>query len=175
MSKPLARHEKALRMVLGWLLTQMSVHQSFPATDLPITDGKSERLIAFCDSSWAPLLTLKRQSISRSYVFHRGSLVKAYPRLQVLIALSSCEAELAAIADFGVELAGIKRMVEHVVGKPIEASVIYTDSQAAVRVANNQGLSRKSRHLEIRNFLGAATTHGSFVVFALVSRRGPGS
>ena len=152
MSKPLARHEKALRMVLRWLLTQMSVHQSFPAPDLPITDGKSEGLIAFCDASWAPLLTLKRRSISGSYVFYRGSLVKAYSRLQVLIALSSCEAELASIAECGVELAGIKRMVEHVVGRPIEASVIYTDSQAAVRVAYNQGLSRKSRHLEIRIF-----------------------
>ena len=152
MSKPLARHEKALRMVLRWLLTQMSIHQSFPAPELPITDGHSDGLVAFCDASWAPLLTLKRRSISGSYVFYRGSLVKAYSRLQVLIALSSCEAELAAIAECGVELAGIKRMVEHVVGRPIEASVIYTDSQAAVRVAYNQGLSRKSRHLEIRIF-----------------------
>ena len=153
MAKPLVRHEKCMRSVLRWLLTQRRVQQVFP-TPSPILDVESAgcNLIGFCDASWAPLLCLKRRSITGAFIFFRGGLIKAFSRLQVIVALSSCESEVCAIAEIGVEIEGIRKMVEHLVGDVVDASTIYTDNQASIRVAYNSGLSRKSRHFEIRIF-----------------------
>ena len=153
MAKPLVRHEKCMRSVLRWLITQRRVQQVFP-TQNPILDIENigSSLVGFCDASWAPLLCLKRRSITGAFIFFRGSLIKAFSRLQVIVALSSCESEVCAIAEIGVEIEGIRKMVEHLVGDAIDTSIIYTDNQASVRVAYNSGLSRKSRHFEIRVF-----------------------
>ena len=154
MAEPLDKHEHAMRAVLRWLISQRGQKQTYPATSDVCDRGSEEVILAYSDASWAPLKLLKRRSISGSVFFFRNSAVKSFCRLQQLVALSSCEAELSALAESGVESVGIKRLVGHIIGlKDDEINIeMLTDSQAAWRVLKGSGLQRKSRHVELRVF-----------------------
>ena len=160
MSKPLDKHEKAMRLLLRLLRSQIGIQQRF-------------------------------RSITGACFFYRGSVIKAFSRLQQAVALSSCEAELSAPAESIQESMGMRGISEHLFlethchishaydalrasetfegfmnhllfgvqsqdetceeNTVIESEVkIRTDSQAAVRVLSSPGLQRRSRHVELR-------------------------
>ena len=153
MSSPLDKHEHALHALLRWLITQRGQRQTFPAqTD--ICKRPNDTLLAYSDASWAPLKLLQRRSISGGVFFFRNATIKAFSRLQQLVALSSCEAELSGLSESGVESVGIKRLIGHIVGLSDNEIGIeeFTDGQAAWRVLKGSGLQRKSRHVELRVF-----------------------
>ena len=153
MSSPLDKHEHALRALLRWLNTQRGQRQAYPSQS-DICERSDDTMLAYSDASWAPLKLLQRRSISGGVFFFRNSTIKAFSRLQQLVALSSCEAELSALAETGVESVGIKRLIGHIIGLSDNEIRIeeFTDSQAAWRVLKGSGLQRKSRHVELRVF-----------------------
>ena len=67
-----------------------------------------------------------------------GSLwfcVKGYSRLQTVVALSSAEAELFAIAEAAKEIAGLGQLASHIWGELTKPLAIYTDSASARQIA----------------------------------------
>ena len=119
---------------------------------------------------------LNRRSITGGAFLFNNSLVKAFSRIQQIVALSSCESELNAISETLQEGIGFSRLVTHFLDA--EANVqaissacqtcaklqklslylfgetipveIRTDSQAATRVLSSSGLQRRSRHVDLR-------------------------
>lgn len=185
MAQPLDRHERAMRAVLRYMRSQKGLCQVFPSSEATQEDIETRKLIIYCDASWAPMRVLKRRSITGACFFYRGSLVKAFSRLQQVVALSSCESELSALAESIQESMGIQRISEHffmhtrsvienlhesfLSSERIQGLVsclifgivecesapcieieVRSDSQAAIRVLTGSGLSRKSRHIELR-------------------------
>ena len=182
MSEPLMKHEHALRSLLRWLYNHRNFVQHFPAPEFSFGQDhpSGSKIVIYSDASWAPLRSFKRRSISGMAAFHKGSLVKAFSRIQSIVATSSCEAELSAIAECVQESVGLNRLAEHLstqaqveslmdsvcsaVGfnqlfihlfglskdEPIAPVEIRTDSQAAIRVLQASGLQRRSRHVELR-------------------------
>ena len=51
--------------------------------------------------------------------FFKGSIVKAFCRVQSLVALSSCEAELSSIAESVQEAIGLARLTDHLKFVPV--------------------------------------------------------
>ena len=113
MATPQDRHEKALRSVWKFMKSQRGIYQRFPSPEATIEEQEAQRLVIYCDASWAPMRFLKRRSISGACVFYRGSIIKAFTRLQQVVVLSSCESELSALAESFQESMGIKRISEH--------------------------------------------------------------
>ena len=107
MATPQDRHEKAMRSALKFMKSQKGIYQRFPSPEGTIEELEAQRLVIYYDASWAPMHFLKRRSISGACVFYRGSIIKAFTRLHQVVALSSCEPELSALAM------GIKRISEH--------------------------------------------------------------
>ena len=82
-----------------------------------------------------------------------GSLwfcVKGYSRLQTVVALSSAEAELFAIAEAAKEIAGLGQLASHIWGELTKPLAIYTDSASARQIAGMEGFLRRMRHVDIR-------------------------
>ena len=113
MAKPLDKRERAMRLLLRFLKSQVGVLQRFPSLDAPDREVDAVKLIIYCDASWAPMSFLNRRSITGACFFYRGSVIKAFSRLQQVVALSSCEAELSALAEAIQESMGMKRISEH--------------------------------------------------------------
>ena len=100
---PRAVHEDALRKFLRWLVGCPLLDQIFPSGDGATLEEEAATLVAFCDSNWGSESSTGRKSTSGGVIYIvAGSswyCVKGYSRLQSVIALSSAEAELFAIAE----------------------------------------------------------------------------
>ena len=111
-------------------------------------------LVAFCDSNWGSESSTGRKSTSGGVIYVvAGSLwycVKGYSRLQSVVALSSAEAELFAIAEAAKEIAGLGQLATHIWGPIVKPFAIYTDSASARQIAGMEGFLRRMRHVDIR-------------------------
>ena len=151
---PKPGHEKALRMVLRYLITDMKVGQRFPTEgELP---DYAETLLVYTDAGFAPMRSTNRRSITGVCLVYRGVLLKAFSRHQGSVTLSSCEAELSAGQEGIQEGLGLSRTVFQVLkalGLVQVTSLCLawlTDSLSGKMILEASDLQRRSRHVEIR-------------------------
>ena len=79
-ASPKPGHEKALRMVLRYLIIDMKVRQRFPTEgELP---DYAETLLVYTDAGFAPMWSTNRRSITGVCLVYRGVLLKAFSRHQ---------------------------------------------------------------------------------------------
>ncbi|CAE7330208.1 RE1 [Symbiodinium sp. CCMP2592] len=147
-------HEDALRKFLRWLVGCPLLDQVFPAGSGETLEEEGATLVAFCDSNWGSESSTGRKSTSGGVIYVvAGSLwycVKGYSRLQTVVALSSAEAELFAIAEAAKEIAGLGQLASHIWGEIAKPLAIYTDSASARQIAGMEGFLRRMRHVDIR-------------------------
>ena len=154
-ASPKPGHEKALRMVLRYLITDMKVGQRFPTEgELP---DYAETLLVYTDAGFAPMRSTNRRSITGVCLVYRGVLLKAFSRHQGSVTLSSCEAELSAGQEGIQEGLGLSRTVFQVLkalGLVQVTSLCLawlTDySLSGKMILEASDLQRRSRHVEIR-------------------------
>ena len=151
---PRAVHEDALRKFLRWLVGCPLLDQIFPSGDGTTLEEETATLVAFCDSNWGSESSTGRKSTSGGVIYVvAGSswyCVKGYSRLQSVVALSSAEAELFAIAEAAKEVAGLGQLASHIWGELTKPLAIYTDSASARQIAGMEGFLRRMRHVDIR-------------------------
>ena len=153
-ASPKPGHEKALRMVLRYLITDMKVGLRFPTEgELP---DYAETLLVYTDAGFAPMRSTNRRSITGVCLVYRGVLLKAFSRHQGSVTLSSCEAELSAGQEGIQEGFGLSRTVFQVLkalGLVQVTSLCLawlTDSLSGKMILEASDLQRRSRHVEIR-------------------------
>ncbi|CAJ1429592.1 unnamed protein product [Effrenium voratum] len=171
--------ESCMRAILRWLLSRLTVVQTFPSENVEweFANGPCEQIMGYCDASW------NLSSVTGFLLFWRGSMLKSGSRKQAVPALSSPEAEVVALAESAKEglsmaclvetaLYGIKKTILGEPEQPISQIqvVLKTDSTSAQCIAQMKGLLRKVRHLQLRVvFLQHLVDSGQ-----LVTRRIPG-
>ena len=117
----------------------------------------------------------KREDQSVGLLYWKGNVVKGFSRLQGCITLSSCEAEVITVCQTAQECLGLRRLVEFLEnfadmhelerfrqdditavnfdqigsseGRECYPVLIYSDSQSCLAALQNQGLSRRVRHM----------------------------
>lgn len=111
------------------------------------TNEESDVIVAHCDASWSS------EEESRSTT---GYLIKVFDNLvcfksrkQTLVSLSTAEAEFVALSDCSRDVMWIRNMIEDLGVKDVNA-IIYCDNQAAVKIAENKGNSKRTRHIDIK-------------------------
>ena len=150
--------EACMRSLLRWIQLGENLHkmQSFPTPKPLRTSGPTE-LVAYVDASW------NLQSVSGGIVTYQGITLKTFSRKQDVPAMSSAEAELAAMVEACKELLSIGCLLDTLKnGIPLDAlgcpktqhhslkMELFTDSQSAQSITAMYGLLRRVKHVELR-------------------------
>ena len=159
-AQPLRFHEKAMTKVLKYVKSNLHLWLSFQKST------EEEGLVLWVDASWGA------RSVSGYAIMHHGNLLKAVSKQQSTIALSSCEAELVALALGSQETLGIMSLIGFLEGyfekevntfedflrsNPDDYSLedgkflftAKTDSMSGSQVMQADGFNRRTRHLNI--------------------------
>jgi hypothetical protein len=139
MSAPTSRDDEALKRLSRYLLGRPRMVMEFVWQEpMPIT--------VYTDSDWAGCLTT-RKSTSGGALMRGAHLLRHWSATQPTIALSSAEAELAAIVRGASEALGMRSLMRDL---HRETSVqIWADASAAIGIVRRSGVGRV-RHLDTR-------------------------
>ena len=142
---PTTHDDKSLRHLARYLVgTQSRVQMLVPMR--PSLPKGTLLLQGFSDADWATDL-VDRRSVSGFALQLCGVTLLTSSKKQSAIALSSCEAELYAIASCAKELLGVRTLLLEL-GFQVVAR-LGTDSEAARAVAGRRGLGAL-KHVELR-------------------------
>ena len=83
-------------------------------------------------------------------IYFEGAVLSFWSRTQTIIALSSCEAELYAINMATIEALNVKSTIEELVKNCKKNITVYTDSSSAKSITSRRGVTRKTKHIELR-------------------------
>ena len=192
---PTNLHENTLRKYLRFVRTVAHMYQQYPANSasVPFYDG----LRGVSDASWGSSDSEKRRSISGGAIFWKGSLLKGYSRLQHCVTLSSCESEVIAVCQISQECIGLRHLVEFLESftSPDELSkfhssditmirfdqvgsnngresypiIVFSDSQSGLAALQNQGLSRRVRHMSLATCFVQSLVEAGHLVLTWIS------
>ena len=134
-------YECALR-VLVYLARTPKVGTTFSGKG----DG-ANRVRAYADSNW-----MEVRSTTGFCIMLGNAMVCGASRRQHCITMSSCEAELVALADCAIELLfvmGVLKQLGYDCTDPVE---VYTDNKAAYQLCNRHTTTSNSRHVDRKMF-----------------------
>ena len=122
-----------------------------PKTRTRVPEGEPELLSveAYSDSDWAGCRDTRR-STSGGMIYFEGAVLSFWSRTQTTIALSSCEAELYAINMATIEALNVKSTIEELFKNCKTNITVYTDSSSAKSITSRRGVTRKTKHIELR-------------------------
>ena len=122
---------------------------------LPVRNQEGKfpvQIVSYSDSDWAGCQK-SRRSTSGSLVSVFNINVQSTSRTQASIAHSSAEGELYAMTQASVESLAIKNFIQEFSSVILSSSVsivIQTDSSAGKSMASRLGISRRSKHIELK-------------------------
>jgi hypothetical protein len=131
-----------LERVLVYLARTKKIGTTFSAH----TNG-ARKLRAYADANW----TTTRSTTGFVIMLAGGAIAHA-SRRQHCISMSTCEAELIALADCAIELLyiiGLLRFLGHEIDEAIE---VYTDNKAAYDLCHRFNSAQNSRHIDRKLF-----------------------
>ena len=139
LSSPDANDMEKLKRVARYLVGRPRVYQEFEWQRYPM------HLDAYTDSDFAGC-SKTRKSTTGGCVMWGGHCLKGWSNTQAIIALSSGEAELAALVKGSVELMGMRSIMQDFGYQ--ESLGLSTDATAAIWMVTREGLG-KVRHLAV--------------------------
>ena len=131
-----------LQHVLVFLGRSRNVGITFSAY---AADGDTLKM--YCDANWNVT-----RSVTGFCIMLAGAAVVCVSRRQHCITMSTCEAELVALADGAIELLHIKAVAEFLGLDVGEAVDVWTDSKAAYDLCHRFTTSQHSRHIDRKYF-----------------------
>ena len=94
-----------------------------------------------------------------------GAAIYYRTRLQPTVAQSSTEAEFTNMADAGKAALYLKWILEELGIIMDNPTPIHADNQGAIRMANAQQPTRRTRHVEMKHFIILQWTDNKFINF----------
>jgi hypothetical protein len=117
--------------------------------DFPVSE--EFKMVAYTDASFA--VTEKMQSISGWVIYVNGSPILWGSMKQTVVVDSSCSAEYVAASICVKKVKELEHLLEFLEIRCPKPYTVYTDSQAAKAIADNNNALGNVRHLAIRTHL----------------------
>ena len=108
---------------------------------------KANVLRAYADSNWS-----ERRSTTGFVIFLAGGAINCASRRQHCITMSSCEAELVALAELAIELIHVSAMTAHIGLSRSGPISVYTDNKGAHDLCHRFTSAQNSRHIDRKVF-----------------------
>lgn len=146
MHNPLEEHLEAVYRILRYL-------KKTPGAGLLFEKNEMRNVEAFTDADWAGSVE-DRRSTTGYCTKVWGNLVTWRSKKQSVVARSSSEAELRALAQGVCELIWIKRILRELKLQRTEPLKLYCDNKSAINIAHNPVHHDRTKHVEIdRHFI----------------------
>ena len=122
---------------------------------LPTADSQGfipAEIVSFSDSGWARCQR-SRRSTSGSLITLYSVNLSSTSRTQASVSHSSAEAELYAMTQASVDSLAIKRFIKELKSEILSRDVkitLKTDSSAGKTMASRLGISKRSKHIELK-------------------------
>lgn len=141
MHNPTNVHMQAGKRVLRYL-------EGSPSQGILLALQSVAKLTAFCDSDWASCPTTRR-STTRYCILLGSSPISWKAKKQTVVARSSAEAEYRAMALTACEVTWLTSLLKDLGLSNLPATVLKCDNQAALAIAANPVLHKRTKHVEI--------------------------
>lgn len=146
MHSPTEEHLEAVFRVLRYL-------KGTPGRGLYFKKNEGRNIEAYTDADWAGAIE-DRRSTSGYCTFVWGNLVTWRSKKQTVVARSSAEAELRAVAHGICEVLWLKILLEELKAKLEFPLKIYCDNKAAINISHNPVHHDRTKHVEVdRHFI----------------------
>ena len=177
LQSPTQHNEKQLKHVLRYLKGSLQYTTCLqPPRKRVVEQASTIEIQAFADSDWAGC-TKTRRSTSGASLCLWGLTLATSSRTQATQALSSAEAELYAMGMAIQDALHLQSLLQELkltqLAKPFELTV-YTDSSSGKALASRLGLTRKSKHVQLRFlFVQDLVASGQLKLSKVPSERNP--
>ena len=177
LQSPTQQNEKQLKHVLRYLKGSLQYTTCLqPPRKRVVEQASTIEIQAFADSDWAGC-TKTRRSTSGASLCLWGVTLATSSRTQATQALSSAEAELYAMGMAIQDALHLQSLLQELkltqLAKPFELTV-YTDSSSGKALASRLGLTRKSKHVQLRFlFMQDLVASGQLKLSKVPSERNP--
>ena len=153
LQSPTLQDEKQLKHVLRYLRGSLQYTTCLqPPRKRVVEQASTIEIQAFADSDWAGCAKTRRSTSGASLCLW-GVTIATSSRTQATQALSSAEAELYAMGMAIQDALHLQSLLQELkltqLAKPFELTV-YTDSSSGKALASKLGLTRKSKHVQLR-------------------------
>ena len=108
-------------------------------------------LHGYMDSDWASDVA-HRRSVSGIAILLAGAVVSYKSKLQPTVALSSTEAEFSAASEAGKMVLYLRSILDEINVPQDNATTLYEDNDGTLLMANAGQPTRRTRHIDIREF-----------------------
>ena len=113
----------------------------------------SVEIVSFSDSDWAGCQRSRRRSTSGSLITLYSVNLSSTSRTQASVSHSSAEAKLYAMTQASVDSLAIKHFIKELKSEILSRDVkitLKTDSSAGKTMASRLGISKRSKHIELK-------------------------
>jgi hypothetical protein len=93
-----------------------------------------------------------RCSISGMVFFLGGAVIAWKARVQPTVSLSTAQSEFLAASDYGRLALFIRAVMTELGQSQLQATTIYEDNDACIKVSDSSAPTRQMRHIAIRDF-----------------------
>ncbi|CAH9143473.1 unnamed protein product [Cuscuta epithymum] len=140
MGDPGKEHWKVVKWIMRYLKGTASNTLCF--------DGKNVELLGHVDADLASNDSDGSRSTTRYVFTFGGTAVSWLSQLQKIVALSTTEAEYVAITEASKEMVWLQNLLGEL-GKEYKNSILYSNSQSAIFLANNSAFHKRTKHIRL--------------------------
>ena len=154
MSKPGKQHWEAVKWILRYL-------KGLSNTCLCFT-GASLKLQGYVDADFAGDIDSRKSTTG--FVFTLGGTSISWAsNLQMLVTLSTTEAEYVAAIEAGKEMIWLHGFLDEL-GKKQEMGILHSDNQSAIFLAKNSAFHSKSKHIQTKYYFMSYLVEDKLVI-----------
>ena len=142
MSNPGIEHWKGVKRVLRYVRGTLDIGLVYYGNDT------STVLTGYSDADWAGDLLTRRSTTG--YVFQiQGSTVRWCSKRHACVARSTTEAEYIALSITSQEAVWLRRLLENVLKKQDNPTVLYEDNQGTMELTKNPKFHNRTKHIDV--------------------------
>ncbi|XP_064475714.1 uncharacterized protein LOC135389610 [Ornithodoros turicata] len=142
-SKPRTRDWNAVKRVFRYLKHTRDFK-------LKLSADTEMKLVCFVDTDWAGNLS-DRKSTSGYFIQLGGSPIAWSTKKRLTVALSSTEVEYVSAVYASQEVVWLQELLHGFGHSECEPTCIYEDNQSCIKLALGEGLSARTKHIDVRH------------------------
>jgi hypothetical protein len=146
MANPGPTHIAAAKRILRYLAGTKHLKLTYTRSDNP---SSANTLIAYADADHAGDPE-SRRSVTGYVLLLNGGAISWQSVRQVIVALSSAEAEYYAASVAGTDITYVRRLMEELGYAQPKPTITYEDNMACIYMSRSAAMYHKARHIDTR-------------------------